>query len=84
MYRYKGQVYDPPRRTRGRPDLQSERKGTKFGDVVLLLSIIAVKIEGSRGTNGQSGAGIPSVRFPMLAILLRTYTCVVRNSGSSG
>ncbi len=74
MHRYKGQVYDPPRRTRGRPDLQSERKGTKVDEVVLLLSIIAVNIEDFRGTNEQSGAGIPSVRFPILAILLRTYT----------
>ena len=74
MYRNKGQVYDPPRRTRGRPDLQSERKETKAGEVVLLLPIIAVNIEGSRGTSGQSGASIPSVRFPILAILFRTYT----------
>ena len=74
MYRYKGQVYDPPRRTRGRPDLQSERKRTEVGEEELVLSIIAVNIEGSRGINGQSGAGIPSVRFPILAILLRTYT----------
>ncbi|RHZ81141.1 hypothetical protein Glove_123g58 [Diversispora epigaea] len=47
-----GQVYDLLRRTRGRPDLQSERKGTKVGELVLLLlSIIAVKIEDSSGTN---------------------------------
>src|SRR4051812_11724079 len=80
MYRYKGQVYDPPRRTRGRPDLKREHRETKADGLALLLS---ANIEDSRGTNGQSGAGIPSVRFPILAILFRTYTWVVRNSGSS-
>ena len=83
MHRNKGQVYDPPRRTRGRPDWQSECKGTEVNDIVLLLPIVAVNIEDSSGTNGQSGASIPSVRFPILAILLRTYTWVVENAGSS-
>ncbi|CAG8821940.1 34236_t:CDS:1, partial [Gigaspora margarita] len=62
MYRYKEKVYDPPRRTRGRPGLQTECKETKVVELLLLL-------EDPSGTNEQSGVRIPSVRFPILAIL---------------